>query len=432
MRIAVLGGGISGIILSRLLQEKGHEIHLFEAQDSLGGLCRSRLINGFVYDLCGGHILNSRNSKTLQYILDITGKDNWIKHVRNTKIFLNNQFYKYPFENGLCDLPKEDNYECLMDYVRAHYERDYHHKPEPSNFHDWIIYRFGNSIAHRFLIPYNQKVWKYNLKHINTHWVDGIVPHAKLEDVVKSSIGIQTEGHTHQYNFYYPRKGGFQFLPDALSEPLNNVHLLTPVKSIENIKSKWVINGIHDFDDVISTISVHELLNLVKHIPPFVTATIESLWYNGLLTVFIGTNKPIDNDYNWVYLPEKDKTPANCITFSSNYSKYNVPEGCGSVIAEITLKAKTVPDNVEALTNNLVEFLDTSKIINKNDIVLSDSHFVPYAYPVYGLKFNELIQIINNYLNELKLKRFGRFATYSYNNIDVIFDNARDFVDKRY
>lgn len=432
MKIAILGGGLSGVVVARLLQEKGHECHLFEAQDDLGGLCRSKVIDGFVYDLGGGHILHSRNNETLEYILKVTGEDNWNKNIRNTKIFYNGHYVKYPFENGLSDLPKEDNFECLMGYIHAHFERKYLQKTSPRNFHDWIIYRFGKDIANKFMIPYNQKIWNYNLKHVSTSWIEGRVPSAPVEDVVRASIGITTEGYKHQSQFYYPKEGGFQFLINRMAEPLKNIYLSTPVNNLETQQSKWIINNIYEFDDVVSTLAISELLHIMRNTPPFVAATIESLWYNGVSTVFIGLNKPIEHDYSWVYLPHKENGPANRITFLSNYSKHNAPEGCGSVLAEVTYKAKTFPDKDEVLIKNVIESLHNCGIINKDDVILSDTHFFKYAYPVYGLKFNEFIQIINNYLNEIKLKCFGRFATHSYYNVDHIIENAFEFVNNWY
>lgn len=432
MKIAILGGGTSGVILARLLQEKGHEVHLYEAQAELGGLCRTKIIDGFVYDLGGGHILHSRNENVLNYILDSTGRENWNKNVRNTKIFLKGHYVKYPFENGLADLPKEDNFECLLGYIYSHFERKYLDKPVPQNFYDWIVYKFGKGIANKFMIPYNQKIWNYNLKHLSTQWIEGRVPSAPVEDVIKSSVGLITEGYQHQSQFYYPKTGGFQTLVTNLATPLKNVHLSTPINSIDKLNNKWVINSCDEYDDVISTLALQELLHIIKNTPPFLTATLESLWYNGVLTVFIGLNKSFDHDYSWLYLPEKEAGPANRITFLSNYSKHNAPEDCGSVLAEITYKAKFIPDKVDEVIQNVVNALHDTKIIDKNNVILTDSYFYKYGYPVYGLKFKEFIQIINNYLNEYKLKRFGRFATHAYVNVDHVVESAFEFVDKWY
>lgn len=432
MRIAVLGGGISGIMLSRLLQKKGHECHIFEAQDQLGGLCSTRITDGFVYDLGGGHNVNSRNKDVLEYILEVVGKENWNKIERNTKIYYQGSYVKFPFENGLSDLPKEDNFECLMGYINAHFDRKYLHKPEPHNFHDWILYRFGKGIANAFMIPYNQKTWNYNLKHLGTDWIEGRIPSAMVEEVIKSSIGIATEGFKHQLYFYYPKEGGMQTLINALAEPLKNVHLSTPIVSLEPEKSKWTINALHEFDDVVSTLPIQEMPRIIRNTPPFVSATLESIWYNGVVTVFVAMNKPFNHNYSWLNLPHKENGPANRLTFLSNYSINNAPKGCSSVLAEVTYKAKTLPERSEVIIKQIVDSLHDCGIINRDDVLFTDSASFKYAYPVYGLKFHEFMQITNNYLNEIKLKRFGRFSTHSYYNIDHIVEKAFEFVDKWY
>ncbi|MEW5820199.1 MAG: FAD-dependent oxidoreductase [Cyanobacteriota bacterium] len=432
MKIAVLGGGMSGITVARQLQEKNHEVHLFEARSELGGLCRSRIVDGFVYDLGGGHIVNSKNNKILNLILDELGQDLWYKHERNAKIFFKGSYVKYPFENGLDDLPKEDNFECLLGYINAHFDRKFLRKSAPHNFYDWILYRFGIGIAEAYMIPYNQKVWNYNLKHMGTNWIDERVPLAQVEDVIKASIGIATEGHKHQSQFYYPKKGGFQTVVDAFAKPLETIHLSSPVVSLENSKGKWIINGFEEFDDVISTLPMQDLPKIVSNIPPFVSATLDSIWYNGVVTVLIGLKKPFNHNYSWLFLPNKENGPSHRLTFMSNYSEFNAPKGCSSIIAEITYKAKTIPEREDIVVSDLIKFLHNSEIIDKEDIIVTDSTFFKYAYPVYGLKFHEFTRIINNYLNEIKLKSFGRFASHSYWNIDRIVEESIMFVDQWY
>ena len=432
MKIAIIGGGISGIVIARMLQEKGHECHLYEKQNKLGGLCASKSIDGYLYDLGGGHRLHPKNKKAVKYLLDLLGTSNWNKNTRNSRIYYKGHYVKYPFEHGLNDLPQKDNFECLLGFINAHYEQKYLHKTHPQNFYDWILHRFGKGISNKFLIPYNQKTWNYNLKHLGIGCVKPTIPLPPIESVIKSSIGMIADEEESKVTFYYPKKGGMQSIVDALAADLENIHLSEAVLSLDKTSTGWTINGDRKFDDVVFTVPIQEVPYIIKNTPPFVTATLNSLWYNGLVTVFLGLNKPFDHDYTWLYLPHKENGPVNCVSFLSNYSKGNVPEGCSSLVAEITYKAKTLPDNRESVTAEVIESLDSLGIIDKNDVVVSDASFFQYAYPVYGLKYSEFIQIINNYLNEMKLKRFGRFATHSYYDIDDIVEKAFEFVDKWY
>ena len=44
--------------------------------------------------------------------------DNIVQNRRNTKIIYKDRFVKYPVENGLADLPKQDNFECLHYFIQ--------------------------------------------------------------------------------------------------------------------------------------------------------------------------------------------------------------------------------------------------------------------------------------------------------------------------
>jgi protoporphyrinogen oxidase len=433
MRIAILGGGFSGVILARILQEKGHEPHIFEAQESLGGLCSTKNLNGFIYDCSGGHMLYSDNEKALNYIFDATGgMKTWEKKSCNAKIYFNGDYIRYPFEAGLKDLPKDIHYECLMSYINASYDQKYLRKPVPTNLYDWLLYKFGKGIAYNFMIPYNQKKWNYNLKHINPDRVAEKIPSVPVEEVVKASIGIPTEACKHRMTFYYPKQGGFQFMINKMAEPIEHICIATPVKDLAKHQDKWIINETYEFDDVISTLALQELMYIIKNTPPFVSTTLASLWYNGVATVFLGLQTEFNHDYSWVYLPHKESGSVDSVTFLSSFSKHNAPAGCSSLLAEITYKAKSVPEKNEILIAHVVHSLHECGIIDRNDVIVSDSSFYKYGYPVYGLKFHEFSKIINNYLNELKLKRFGRFATHSYVNIDQLVEQAFESVNSWY
>ena len=56
MKTAILGGGLSGLTLARLLYEKGEDVVVLEAEPEYGGLCRSKTMRGFTFDRGGSHI----------------------------------------------------------------------------------------------------------------------------------------------------------------------------------------------------------------------------------------------------------------------------------------------------------------------------------------------------------------------------------------
>ncbi len=198
MKIAILGAGVSGLSLARFLVEGGHDaadLSLFEAGAEVGGLCRSKTVDGFTYDVAGGHILFSKDKAAMQWMKDCAGGDAaFVRRNRNTKIRFEDRWVHYPFENGLGDLPRQANFECLKGYVEAWHARQAARSKAPEDFGSWIRWRFGEGIARHFMDPYNEKIWKRPLAEITSDWVAGRVPDAAIEDVLPASIGIPTEG----------------------------------------------------------------------------------------------------------------------------------------------------------------------------------------------------------------------------------------------
>ena len=215
----ILGGGLAGLTAAYYL---GGKVPVLEAEEKPGGLCRSFNKDGFVYDI-GGHILFSRDRDLLEEITGWLG-DNLDRRRRNNQILYRDRYVKYPFENGLSALAQEDIYECLISFLN---------RPDldPKNLEEWCYARFGKGIAEKYLIPYNRKIWKRNLKELSLLWVDRI-PDPSREDIVKSALGIETEGYTHQLNFYYPRWGGIQALIESLSNKLPEVRPGFRIKNI--------------------------------------------------------------------------------------------------------------------------------------------------------------------------------------------------------
>ena len=73
MKIAILGGGISGCALARMLAADGHNVTVLEKTERPGGLCKSRKYGEFTFDEAGGHILFSKDKEVLQWQLDRCG-----------------------------------------------------------------------------------------------------------------------------------------------------------------------------------------------------------------------------------------------------------------------------------------------------------------------------------------------------------------------
>ena len=98
MKVAILGAGVSGLSAGRMLKDKGHDVTIYEKNETIGGLARTRFTEGYLYDPHGGHIFNSKHKEIVDWVFSILPKENWQYTVRNAKIFFSGKYVSYPFE----------------------------------------------------------------------------------------------------------------------------------------------------------------------------------------------------------------------------------------------------------------------------------------------------------------------------------------------
>lgn len=175
MTTAIIGGGLTGVTLGRLLAAQGEDVIILERDRVYGGLCRSHTANGFTFDDGGSHIIFSRDAEVQSFMRDVL-QENKAERNRNTKIFFKGAYVKYPFENGLAELPPEDRFYCINEYVKTLIALEKGELQPPENFREWILYTFGAGIADLYMIPYNEKIWNYPAEKMSLHWVDGRIP----------------------------------------------------------------------------------------------------------------------------------------------------------------------------------------------------------------------------------------------------------------
>ncbi|MEN6443884.1 MAG: FAD-dependent oxidoreductase [Methanoregula sp.] len=436
MKTAILGGGLSGLTLARLLHEKGIDLVVLEAEPAYGGLCRSRTDKGFTFDTGGSHIIFSRDENVVAFMRQMI-RGNEQRNTRNTKIFYKGQHVKYPFENGLADLPAEDRFLCISEFIKTLVAVEKGDIPDPQTFREWICYTFGQGIADCYMIPYNEKIWKYPTDKMSLHWVDGRVPRPPVDDVIKSAIGISTEGYTHQAVFSYPLDGGIEALVHAIAEPVRaQIRCGFSVSSICRVGDRWEIsdgNTTITADRIISTIPLQHLLPALPDVPPRVRAACDDLKYNSLVCVNIGIRGPVP-DLSWMYVPDPSLGLSNRISFPSHFSRHAAPEGCSSVLAEITHQpgdeVSRLPD--EQLVEEVVGTLAAMNVLTKEQVMYSSVVRQPFAYVVYDLDYLKNIQIIRDYFTSIGIPLIGRFSRFEYLNMDGCIRSVMDFVSENY
>ncbi len=428
MKIGILGGGLTGLTIGAHLDNEKHNFEILEKNRECGGLCRSFKEEGFVFDI-GGHIFYSRDQELLNQLISLLG-DNKTEGTRKNKIFFKDRFVKYPFENALNELPKKDTINCVYNYIFNPYS-----KKKPENFREWIYHTFGKGIAEKYLIPYNKKIWNFDPEKMSLHWVEGRVPKPPTIDVLKSAIGISTEGYKEQLNFKYPKTGGISTIISSLEEKAKKKGSIIKDFDISYIRKEssfWIVsNGKEErrYDKLISTIPINELATYLKA-PEDIINHAHNLRYNSLVLVMIGLKGP-SKDYTAIYFPEEDVL-YNRVCFMNSFSKFNSPEGKSCIVSEITFNKgdKTSDMSDKDIIDHVTSTLDEKKIIKKEDVIYSKVLRFRYAYVVYDLDYKDNIEKIRTYIKEKDIELCGRFGEFEYLNMDACFDRAQKMAIK--
>jgi protoporphyrinogen oxidase len=425
LRIAILGGGISGTALARLCATDDHDVVVLEKTDRAGGLCKSRVVDGFTFDEAGGHIMFSKDRRVLDWMkARVGGEADLVRTERQTKIRWHDRWVSYPFENGVGELTPEANVECMEGYIEAYVQRRLG-TPCPENFGDWIDWRMGPGFARHFMVPYNLKIWKCDLRAMSSGWVAGRVPEAPMRDIVAASIGLRREGYEHQSVFWFPRRGGFEaMVRGTVTGGGFELRTGTPVEDVRRRGDSFSVNG-EAYDLVVNTVPLPLVEPAIAEIPEPIREDIRRLVPIGLVNVMIGVelDEPM-LPLSWVYLPFPEQGPANRVTYYSNYSPENAPAGHGCFMAEVTHRGDLAPDR--AWAKDVVKALGHAGILDPDRVVALDWAENAFAYIDQDLEFAERIGRVRRWFDASGYITFGRFGRYEYHNSDQCIARAME------
>ena len=425
MKIAILGAGISGTTLGRLLAADGHDVAVLERSGRAGGLCKSRVVDGFTFDEAGGHILFSKRKDVLDWQLArCGGREAVVETERQTRIRWRDRYVPYPFENGVGHLPKDVIVDCIAGYVEAHVRRQTG-ATCPANFHDWIDWRMGDGFAAQFMVPYNEKIWSCDLRTMSSGWVEGRVPEAPVRDILSSAVGLDSAGYKHQAIFYFPRRGGFEAMVLGTVDGAGfDLRLATPVQHVRREAGGFTVNN-EAFDLVVNTVPLPLIEGTFEDLPPEVRTDIQALRPISLVNVLFGVkvDQPPE-PLSWVYLPFPEQGPANRVTFFSNYSPENAPAGYASFMAEVTHRGELAP--TDEWIRQLANALGDAGMFDPRAVEVTHWVDSEFAYIDQNLEFATRIDRVRRWFDSSGYITFGRFGRYEYHNSDQCIARAME------
>ena len=429
MKIGILGGGIAGVSLSIFLKDK-YQTTILEKSNNLGGLARSYKYKGFYYDI-GPHIIFSNNSEILKFMLEV-GKDNLKNYKRSNQIWIDGKFIKYPFENFLGLLNKDDNENCLNDFLLNPYKNF-----TPQNMHQFFLKKFGYGISEKYLLPYNRKIWKFDPSFLDLQMVNRI-PDPPPQDVIRGSKSDFVEGYTHQLSFYYPKSGGIGSFYKKLFKKIPKPSMFLKnhkVKKIKKLNNKWLVKCENEenykFDKIINCMPIHEFiraLNISK--PKNIIKSLNQLRFNSMYVGIIIFKKDNLGENFSLNIPDPN------IIFHRisklNFIGENNPQNQSAFLFEITYSKNTPISEMNKLNikQKVIDGFEKMRIAKASSFVGFQVRNIEKAYVVYDLNHRKNVDNVLNFLKENDILSCGRFAEFEYMNMDHVIQSAQKTAKK--
>lgn len=401
--VVVLGAGITGLTVGRLLNDCAN-VKILETQSTSGGIAKTKDINGVTYHTVGGHCFNSKHKDVLDFVFSLLPESDWHKIKRVSRIKLDDYEIGYPIEYAVKEIYTHDKqlaFDIVKDFMSTSDDMSV------ENLGEWFIQKFGDTLAKKYFIPYNGKIWGNSPYSMDYSWVEGKLPIPEKKSFFKSLISDISDSMPHS-SFYYPNTNNQNTLISALADGLD-IDFNTPVRSIKKKGDKWVVNNTYDCDLVISTLPLNELPSMIEGSPSWVHDAASLLRYNKISNM-LWESEPTEK--SWTYHPSPDTLFHRYIHIGSYFRPtkgYTITECVGVHTPEEMIAA-----------GRKDPFLLTPLASNVSD----------HAYVIFDANRDKSVSTILSYLDTAGIISIGRFGRWEYYNMDICMKQCIDTVNK--
>lgn len=404
-KVAIIGAGISGLTAAHSLKNR-YSVKIFEKDEQPGGLIKCRRVKGSLFHTCGGHVFNSKRQDVLDWFWSFFDRDQEFSKVdRNAVVFMGNgKIIPYPIENHMYFFDSSIQKLFIDDLLKLSKER----VCTPENFEDFLKYRFGKTLYEMYFKPYNEKVWRRDLKQVPLTWLEGKLPMPTVAEMIYNNINHVEEKSFVHASFWYEKQNGSQYIADKLAHNLDIVYN-SDIRDLKYDNNGWHVIG-ELFDKIVFCGNIKDMIQMINGIDvSMYKSEIDALEYHGTTAVFCEID---NNSYSWIYQPSRNHE-SHRIICTGNFAKSNNAGGKMTATIEFTDKIE-----IEDILINL-------KNIPLNPQYL-DHKYNKYTYPIQDAKTHDIIKKIKSDLKMYDFYFTGRFADWEYYNMDVAMGAAID------
>jgi len=417
-KIAILGGGIAG--LGAAFEFSHHDIKstIFEKADTHGGHAKSYDVQGFVYD-DGPHVSFTKNERVKQLFAESV-EDEYLTINAQVNNYWKGLWIKHPVQCNLFSLPIDMKVRIIEDFVNAG-EAD---RGGIKNYADWLLASYGRSFAENFPMEYTKKYHTTTSANMDVDWLGPRLYRPSLSEVLHGAFTLDTDDVHYVPEFRYPRKGGFVRFLDLFAKHAD-IRLEHEIRLIDLEEKKlYFKNGQkRQFDHIVSSLPLPELIKIIKGAPDEIVEASEKLACTTLVIVNVGLDRSDISEAHWSYFYDDDICFSR-LSFPSMQSPFNAPENHGIIQAELYFSKKYKPfaGRAEDCITPTIRDLKKCRLVSDDDhVVFADAKLIPYANIIFDLDRRPALNAIQAYLSGLGIECCGRYGLWGYHWTDQSF-----------
>lgn len=400
----VIGAGVTGLSYAAATD---NDYCIIEKENEAGGYCRTIRQDGFVWDYAG-HFFHFQNEGIKERVMGRMNPADILTVKKETQIRYKKKLIDFPFQKNIHQLDKPEFIDCLYDLFNAPAQT-------PTTFKEMLYAKFGGSIAEKFLIPYNEKLYACDLNTLDINAMGRFFPYADKEEIIANFKTHEQEPSSYNNHFLYPKGGAIEYIKSIMSGvDASKIHYGEHICSIDK-KNHLVTTNKRTlkYDNLLSTIPFPQLLKLSA------TPYDEQLYTCNKVLVFnIGFNKKgLDQKNNWVYYPEQKYIFYRVGFYDNIFGSDKL-----SVYVEIGYKENEEIDQAHAYARTL-EDMKKANIISDHEVESMCAIVMDPAYVHVTANMEQDRAAQMKALAKYDIYSRGRYGSWIYCSIE---DNIRE------
>lgn len=407
----IVGGGISGLSFAARLPS-GADYLIVEAEEELGGYCRTVRCEGFTWDY-SGHFFHFRRAEIETYLRERMDGEEILRVERKSAIHYADRLIDFPFQKNIHQLPKAE-------FIEALYDLYFREPNEESNFYEMLISRFGRAIAEKFLIPYNEKLYATDLRRLDRDAMGRFFPHADLDEIVRNFREPDASGYNQ--TFTYPRGGAIRYV-EALARDLDSTRILKgePVIAIDLERSTArTEERTFQFKRLISSMPLDRLYEIAS-----IPYNRELYQANEVEVFNLGFDRKGPEAIHWIYYPNPTE-----IFYRVGFYDNIFGDDRMSLYVEIGRRRQQTPEDWRGTLDKILNDLSRVGIVQDHELI---AHHRVVLSPAY-------VHINQAVIRDSKEKRaalgrngvhsIGRYGAWTYCSIEDNIIEAFELADR--